>query len=1308
MSNKGNHSAETPHPFGDAIDKGLAEAFGDARAQRPAPSVLQALQARTGSVLGLHLDSGGLDDAPVRVTEEARKLRDPAGRYQVLGEIGRGGVGIVYKSRDVDLGRDVAMKVLKDEYAQRPDVLARFVEEAQIGGQLQHPGIVPVYDLGMHAGDQLYFAMKLVRGETLAAQLARRASPAEDRRRLLGVFEQICQTVAYAHARRVVHRDLKPANVMIGAFGEVQVVDWGFAKVLALEGAADEAHPAQRAGEHSVIETVRSGSGSGAQSVAGCMMGTPAYMPPEQARGDVELLDRRSDVFALGAILCEILCGEAPYRAEDGDLVRQAASAELDGALARLRACGADEALVALCTECLAPARRARPASAAEVAERVGAWLTSVEERARQAELGAAEARYKQRATLLAGAAGLVVLLLGAGAWIWMQGEVQDRRAGAAQRVAAAMSAASGARGQAQAAGLDPLLWAAAASSAEQLVALARSDDVAPAARAEAEALLASVRQDESAAAAEAARRARDAAMLERLELLRMPPDDDAMLKGGTPERRRLDEAYSAAFAAYLGGPRLSDGPADAVLTSLQQGDIEVELATSMDHWALVRDSLQRPDEDPDPGTARIRELAALLDPADPWRVQLRALLPRAAEERERLKSLAEHADFISFDAATCRVLSEALRIAGEEMLSVDVLRRGQALHPTDFDLCFHLAFELQQARPPRWQEALDTYRIAQALRPEHNEVLHRQGIALWWLQRPAEAERIFGLLLARDPGNPHWLTHMGIVLAQQGKLDEAIAAYESALEVDPRFPMAHTYLGNALRERGNLDAAIESYRRAIEVGPAFAIAYDELGEALQAQGELDQAIECSRRAIELDPTMAPTHLDLGNALQKQGKLDEAIESYQRAIQLDPTMASGYVGLGMALRAQGKLDEAIESYRRAVELDPLSAMAHDSLGSALGDQGKLDEAMESHRRAVEIDPQSAIAYGNLGIALEAQGKLDEAIESYRRSMQIDPTAASTIIGLGNALQRQGKMDEAVGSYRRALEIDPRSAAAHDNLGHALVAQGKLDEAIESFRRALEIDPLWVNAYNNLGTAFLNQGKVDDAIESYRRALEIDPTMAPANVNLGIALRSRDVDGALAAFERAAELFAQQDGAFARQWESYSREQAQSLRHIPALEEVLAGRRPAVSSEEWADAILVGYRQGRYAEAVALTEHTLQGLLDPSDGAWRTYNSACAAALLAADTAAELSTAERARLRGLARAWLAREIERLKASIPGGGGPAAEARRWLEHALQDPDFASVRGDALADLPEPEQAAWQELWASIARALEEDGK
>ena len=136
----------------DAVDRGLAEAFG---AADPAPSasgghsVLQVLKARTGGSLGLHLEGQEPDGEMLKVTGQVKELRDPTGRYQIVGEIGRGGVGVVYKGRDQDLGRDVAMKVLKDEFADRPDVLTRFVEEAQIGGQLQHPGIVPVYELGL-------------------------------------------------------------------------------------------------------------------------------------------------------------------------------------------------------------------------------------------------------------------------------------------------------------------------------------------------------------------------------------------------------------------------------------------------------------------------------------------------------------------------------------------------------------------------------------------------------------------------------------------------------------------------------------------------------------------------------------------------------------------------------------------------------------------------------------------------------------------------------------------------------------------------------------------------------------------------------------------------------------------------------------------------------------------------------------------------------------------------------------------------------------------------------------------------------
>ena len=219
-------------------------------------------------------------------------------------------------------------------------MIRRFVEEAQIGGQLQHPGIVPVHELGALADRRPFFAMKLVKGRTLAALLAERHLPlasdkpeapakgrtrgpslatsraceerAADLPRFLAIFEAVCQTMAYAHARRVIHRDLKPANVMVGSFGEVQVMDWGLAKVLPEGGIADEKRPARQRGDAHRDGTQRI-VGDGSESQAGSVLGTPSYMAPEQARGEVERIDERADVFGLGAILCEILTGRPPF-----------------------------------------------------------------------------------------------------------------------------------------------------------------------------------------------------------------------------------------------------------------------------------------------------------------------------------------------------------------------------------------------------------------------------------------------------------------------------------------------------------------------------------------------------------------------------------------------------------------------------------------------------------------------------------------------------------------------------------------------------------------------------------------------------------------------------------------------------------------------------------------------------------------------------------------------------------------------------------------------------------------------------------
>jgi serine/threonine-protein kinase len=261
-------------------------------------------------------------DTPREKVEAAGELEDSRNltlahpnRYTLRGEQGRGGIGRVLIAFDEHIGREIAVKELLPDKG--PDgtppsdspvrktgaVAARFLREARITGQLEHPGIVPVYELGKRPDGSLYYTMKLVRGKTLAEKIGESRS-LHDRLQLLHHFLDLCQAMAYAHSRGVIHRDLKPANVMVGEFGETVVLDWGLAKV---EGQKDVRADAL---ERDLKQIKEAGAG---ETVAGKPIGTPAYMSPEQADGRIEEIDERSDVWSLGAVLYEILTGWPPY-----------------------------------------------------------------------------------------------------------------------------------------------------------------------------------------------------------------------------------------------------------------------------------------------------------------------------------------------------------------------------------------------------------------------------------------------------------------------------------------------------------------------------------------------------------------------------------------------------------------------------------------------------------------------------------------------------------------------------------------------------------------------------------------------------------------------------------------------------------------------------------------------------------------------------------------------------------------------------------------------------------------------------------
>lgn len=447
MSQRESKHRESKELSDESLDEFLAVAFGSDHprsaddADSFQPSVNWLLRNRSS----VQLSESGEEGSPVVQSDQLPPEHLLTDRYELFSEIGRGGMGTIYGGRDKAVGRELAVKVLRDEYQNRPDSLERFVSEGRIAGQLQHPGIVPVYDVGECIDGRPFLTMKLVKGETLAQLLTDRPARSDDQTRFLEILTRICETLAFAHSRGVIHRDLKPSNVMVGSFGEVQVMDWGLAKVLASPQGLDanqsqtdqqEVSHKQSSATHSADAAETDSSPLDRQETHdGSILGTPPYISPEQAWGEIDHLDERTDVFGLGAILCEILTGQPPYICDDVDeLRRRAAAADLADALNRLEECDADSELISLARQCLAPDPQHRPRDAGVVADALAAWQKSLDKRLRQSELdnAAAQATTKHERklrwmTMLLASIVLLFAATGAGVWSWVQKDRQQR-----------------------------------------------------------------------------------------------------------------------------------------------------------------------------------------------------------------------------------------------------------------------------------------------------------------------------------------------------------------------------------------------------------------------------------------------------------------------------------------------------------------------------------------------------------------------------------------------------------------------------------------------------------------------------------------------------------------------------------------------------------------------------------------------------------------------------------------------------------------------------------------------------------------
>jgi serine/threonine-protein kinase len=992
--------------YGVVMGASSTEETADAAAPIGAPAtVMRTPQAPAR----LGHDETTLDVPPGKFGPTPASFDTPA-RYELGDEVARGGMGAVLRARDAALGRELAVKVLLDRHRGRPEVLRRFVEEARIGGQLQHPGVVPVYDLGTLPDARPFFAMKLVEGRTLAALLAERADPSADLPRFLSIFEAVCQAVAYAHARGVIHRDLKPSNIMVGAFGEVQVMDWGLAKVLSDGAEAEEAERALRAARLAGRD----------ESMAGDVLGTPAYMAPEQARGEVERVGRRADVFGLGGILASILTGGPTFRASNAsaalDLARAGDTADV---LARLEACGADSELVALARDCLSAEPEGRPADAGLVAARMTAYLAGVQERLRRAELARVEAqaraeeeakraaveRQRRRLTMGLAASLLALTTLGGLAFTYARQQAQARAA----RVDRLLAEARLLRDQARERPEDVARWERAQESVDRV-----AQEIGPSS-----VPLAELRRDVEAGQA-AAESDRD--LLARLVDIRSAEADE-------PDGSATDAAYAHAFADA--GIDLDGGdPAEAgAKVARRPAPVAAAMVAALDDAAGHNATGARGR-----GWARLLAVARAADP-DPDRDALRAALLVAdrAEGLSRLRPLAGRADAGSWAPASLVLLGDALAGAGDLEAGIAVLRRASWAHPEDARAHFALGVLLRFARPPQPEEAIRAYSLAWGRQPELAG--HALAHALEERGRGAEAEAVWRDLVGRRPDNGRHLGGYGRHLKDRGRgaeaaplLDRAVAALREAVRLRPDLPADHNNLGLALVATGDLPGAIAAFREAIRLRPDDAMYHNNLGLALVATGDLPGAVAACREAVRLKPDLAEAHCNLGNALHMSDDLPGAVAALREAIGLRPDLAAAHVNLGNALRGSGDSPGAVAAYREAVRMRPDDAEARSGLGIALAESNDLPGAIAALREAVRLRPDYAQAHGNLGAALAESNDLPGAIAALREAIRLQPDLAEAHCTLGAALRQQGRYSESLAEFRLGHEFGSKRAA----------------------------------------------------------------------------------------------------------------------------------------------------------------------------------------------------------------------------------------------------------------------------------------